>query len=180
MHTMGEERDMFVGLRWEKEIRSLGDPHVPFNPSSDHNIGAENEYSDDYELTPFSQFTQAWRWRIQEDQKRYAKNDKMRENVQKKDVTRCMNNETNNAVDLNVDKSIDMEQEVKVVGESLRSLSFHERMKHLSPHRRRLKERMKDKMVLYVDLLRPGPSPSRRDDGKKSEACRKLKTRKYS
>jgi hypothetical protein len=30
MQTMGEERDMFSGLGWEKEIRSLGDPHVPF------------------------------------------------------------------------------------------------------------------------------------------------------
>jgi hypothetical protein len=27
---MGEEIDMFAGLGWEKEIRSLGDPHVPF------------------------------------------------------------------------------------------------------------------------------------------------------
>ena len=30
---MGEERDMFEGLGWDKEIVSLGDPHVPFNPS---------------------------------------------------------------------------------------------------------------------------------------------------
>ena len=33
MHIMGEERDMFAGLGWEKGIRSLGDPHVPFNSS---------------------------------------------------------------------------------------------------------------------------------------------------
>jgi hypothetical protein len=30
---MGDERDMFAGLGWEKEIRSLGDLHIPFNPS---------------------------------------------------------------------------------------------------------------------------------------------------
>ena len=39
---MGEERDMFAGLRWEKEIRGLEDPHVPFNPSHEHDIGAAN------------------------------------------------------------------------------------------------------------------------------------------
>ena len=27
-HTMGEERDMFAGLRWEKEIKILEDLHV--------------------------------------------------------------------------------------------------------------------------------------------------------
>lgn len=47
----------------------------------------------------------------------------------------CMNSEANEATDLNEDKSIDTEHEVKVVGESLRSLSFCERMKILSPHR---------------------------------------------
>ena len=61
MHTMGEERDMFVGLGWEKETTSLGDPHVLFNSSPEHNISAGNRYSDDYELTPFLQFTQASR-----------------------------------------------------------------------------------------------------------------------
>ena len=39
---------------------------------------------------------------------------------------------------------------------------------------------MRDKTVSYVDLLRPGPPPSRRDDEKKSEACRRMETRKYS
>ena len=33
---MGEERDMSVGLGWEKEIRSLEHSHVPFNPSPKH------------------------------------------------------------------------------------------------------------------------------------------------
>ena len=61
---MGEERDTYVGLGWEKEIRSLGDPDVPFIPSPERDIGAENQYSDDYDHTPFSQFIQAWRWRM--------------------------------------------------------------------------------------------------------------------
>ena len=54
MHTMGVERKTFVGLGWENEIRSLGDPDVPFIPSSERDIRAENQYSDDYDLTPFS------------------------------------------------------------------------------------------------------------------------------
>ena len=44
---MGDEIDMFVGLGWEKEIKSLGDPHVPFNPFPEHDIGVANRYSDD-------------------------------------------------------------------------------------------------------------------------------------
>ena len=42
MHTMGEERDMFPRLGWEKVIRSLGDLHVHFNPLPEHDIGAAN------------------------------------------------------------------------------------------------------------------------------------------
>jgi len=29
----GEEMDKFEGLGWDEEIVSLGDPHVPFDPS---------------------------------------------------------------------------------------------------------------------------------------------------
>ena len=132
---------MFVGLGWEKEIRSLGDPHVPFNPLSEHDIGATNQYSDDYELTPYLQSIQARRWKMQEEQKQYAKNDKRQANMQEKDETKCMNNEANDTTDLNEDKSINTEQEIKVVGESSRSLSFRDRMRGLSPHRRPLKDR---------------------------------------
>ena len=66
--------------------------------------------------------------------------------------------------DLNEDKSIDTEQEVKVVGKSLRSMSFRDRMRGLSPHRPPLKDQMKDKTILYVDLLRSSPPPSAKDD----------------
>jgi hypothetical protein len=65
-----------------------------------------------------------------------------------------------NDVDLDEDKSNETEQEVKVEGESSKSLSFRERMRGLSPHRRPLKDRMRDKTISYMDLLRPGPPPS--------------------
>src|SRR6202022_2803281 len=145
---MGEERDMFAGLGWKKEIRSLGDPHIPFNPSPKHDNGVGKQCSDDYELTPFSQSTQAWRWRVQEEQKQYEKKKKKQEDVPEKDA------------DLDEDKLNETEQEVKVEGESLKSLSFRERMRGMSPHHRPLKDRMRDKTVSYMDLLRPGPPPS--------------------
>ena len=46
---------------------------------------------------------------MQEEQKRYATNDKRRVDVQEKDETRCMNSEANDAADLNEEKSIDTE-----------------------------------------------------------------------
>jgi hypothetical protein len=52
-----------------------GDFHVLFTSSPEHDIGVGNQYNDDYELTPFSQSTQAWRWRMYEEHKQYAKNE---------------------------------------------------------------------------------------------------------
>jgi hypothetical protein len=83
-----------------------------------------------------------------------------------------------NDSDMNEDKSIKTEEEVKVVGESLKSLSFHERMRGLSLHRRPLKDRMRDKTITYIDLFRPGPPPSRKDDEMKSESSRRFGKRK--
>ena len=63
------------------------------------------------------------------------------------------------AVDLNEDKMTNTKEEVKVVSESLRSLLFRKRMKILSPHRRPLKDRMKDKMLIcfyHVHLHQEG------------------------
>jgi hypothetical protein len=60
---------------------------------------------------------------------------------------------------LDEDKSIETKQEVKVVGESSKSLLFSERMRGLSLHGRPLKDRMREKTVSYIDLLRPGPPP---------------------
>ena len=48
---------------------------------------------------------------------------------------------------LDEDKSNEMKQEVKVVGESSKSLSFRERMRGLLPDRRPLKDRMRDKTI---------------------------------
>jgi hypothetical protein len=73
---MGDERDMFAGLGWEKEIRSLGDPHILFNSSPKFEFAAGNRSSDDYEQTPFLQSTQTWRWRVQKEQKQYEKKEK--------------------------------------------------------------------------------------------------------
>ena len=70
---MGEDRYTFGGLGWEKEIRSLEDPDVPFIPSPEHDIHARNQCSYDYELTLFLQSTQARRWRMHEEQKQNAK-----------------------------------------------------------------------------------------------------------
>jgi hypothetical protein len=63
---MGEEKNMFVALEWEKDIRSLGDPDVLFTPSPERDIRAGIQCSDDYKLTPFLQSTQAWRWKMHE------------------------------------------------------------------------------------------------------------------
>jgi hypothetical protein len=49
---------------------------------------------------------------------------KKRADMHEKDVTRCMNSEAIDAAGLNEDKSMNTEQGVKMVGESLRSLSF--------------------------------------------------------
>ena len=35
---------MFEGLGWAKEIVSLGDPHVPFNPSPQHERSAAKRF----------------------------------------------------------------------------------------------------------------------------------------
>jgi hypothetical protein len=129
MHTMGEVRDMFAGLGWEKDIRNIGDPYVPFTPLPKYDIGVANRNNDNYKLTPFLQFTQAWRWKVQEEQKRYAKNESRRADVLDKNATRGMNGEANQTIDLNENKSFDMEEEVNVVGEFSMSLLFHEKMK---------------------------------------------------
>ena len=66
MHTMGDKRDIFAGLGWEKETRSLGDPHVPFNLLPECDIGVAKRYNNDYEMTSFLHSTQAWRWKVEE------------------------------------------------------------------------------------------------------------------
>ena len=113
---------MFAGLGWEKEIRSLGDPHISVNSSPEFEFRPEKRGSDDYELTPFSQATQAWSWRVQEEQKQYEKNEKNQDDVSEKND------------DLDEEKSKETEQKVKVEDKSSKSLSLHQRMRALSPH----------------------------------------------
>ena len=66
------------------------------------------------------------------------------------------------------------DEEVKDVADPSRALSFHEKMKRLSPHRLPLKERMKDRTISYVDLLHPDPLPPRRIDDPVPQGCRRL------
>jgi hypothetical protein len=82
--------------------------------------------------------------------------------------------DVNENVDLNEEKTTNMKDEVKVVDASSRPLWFRKRMKGLLPHRHPLKDRIRDKTVLYVALLRLGPPPSRRD----YETSRRLATQK--
>jgi hypothetical protein len=155
---MGDERDMFAGLRWEKEIRSLADPHIPVNLSPEFLFAAGNRSNDDYDLTPFLQSTQAWRWRTRGEQKQREQKEKRQEDEPEKDA------------DLDKDKSNKTEKEVKVEGESSKSLSFCEWMRGMTPHHLPLKDRKRDKTISYMDLLRPGPPPS---DSSKKYAKRK-------
>lgn len=69
----------------------------------------------------------------------------------------------NKNVDLNEDKTTNNKDKLNVVDKSLRSLLFRERMRVLSPHCRPLKDRMMDKTLSYIDLLRLGPPPSRKN-----------------
>ena len=157
MDRMEEERNMFEGLRWNKEIVSLEDLHIPFNPSSERERSVVKRYHDDYEITPFSQSTQAWKLRIEEeDRQQYV--DKFKMDVVEKDPTKCVGGDADDVVDLSADilrktndmdveeNSIDME-EVKIAMESSRTLLFCERMKGLLLHCLSLNERMKDQTI---------------------------------
>ena len=70
----------------------------------------------------------------------------------------------NENISVNEEKTINRDDDINELGESLKSLSFRERMRGLSPHHLPLKDLLRDKMVPYIDLFRPGPPPSRRDN----------------
>ena len=103
----------------------------------------------------------------------------------KKDLTKNVDGDSNDVIDLNVDilqkpgdvdmkdNSIDIEK-VKVAEESLRTLSFRKKRRGLSPHRLPLKERIKDRTISYVNLLRPDPLPPRLDPRQKPQASTTL------
>ena len=155
MDRMGNERDMFEGLGWDEEIHNLGDPHIPFNPSPEcerDERSARDRFCDEYVMTPFSQSTQAWKLRAEEDQRRYVDNFEI--DAVEKDLTKCVGEDLNDLIDLCADilekpgdvdvedTSIDIEV-VKVTGKSSKTLPIRKKMRGLSPHRLPLNERMK-------------------------------------
>ena len=143
-------------------------------------------------MIPFSQSTQAWKRRLEEEERqRYADKFKMKKNVVQKDSRNCVDRDADDAVDLSADipwkiNDVDSDdnsedvEEVNIAVESSKTLSFHERMRRLSPHRPPLKERMKDRTISYVDLFRPNPLPRRTDDEWKLQSSRRLAQRKSS
>ena len=111
---------------------------------------------------------------MEEKRQQHAKYDKMWTDVLENDTTRCFNRKTNDTIDLSADKSIKVEEEVKVIAKSSRILAFYNRKKTFLPHRRPLNKRMKDRMVYYFDLLQSGPPLSRTNDKQKPQTSKKL------
>jgi hypothetical protein len=151
MDRMGKKRDIFEGLRCDEEIENLGEPHIPFNSSPERERderNARDRFLDDYVMTFFSQSTQAWKMRAEEDQRRYT--DKFEIDAVENDLTKFVGGDPNDVIDLSADilrksgdvyvedNSIDI-KEVKVAGESSKTLSICKKMKGLSPHRLPLK-----------------------------------------
>jgi len=68
---MEEERDVFKGLGWDEEIISLGDIHIPFNPSPEREVNEKSvveRFCDEYVCPPFSQSRQTCSWRVEEEE----------------------------------------------------------------------------------------------------------------
>lgn len=171
MERMGKERAMFEGLDCDEEIHNLDDPHIPFNPTPERERderSARDRFRDDYVMTPFSQSTQAWRMRAEEDRRRYGDNFEI--DAVEKDHTQIVGGDLNDLIDLCADilekpGDVDVEETsidteiVKVAGESSKTLAIRKKKRELSPHRLPLKERRKDYTISYRDLLRPNPYP---------------------
>ena len=62
-----DERDPFAGLGWVVEMIRLADPHIPFNLLPKRGMSGAKRFCDDYEIVPFSQSTQAWKSRLEEE-----------------------------------------------------------------------------------------------------------------
>lgn len=171
---MGEKGEWFEGLGWEEEIVSLAEPHVSYNPSPERlrsERSAVQRYREDFVMTPYSQSTQVWKCRLEEEEReRNSKRARMPKDVREKQPVSRVESEDEDVVDLTADKepwkanASDGEDNTKKAedgvkdGEaSSRTLSFRERVRRLSPHRLPLKERMKDPTIGYMDLLRPDP-----------------------
>ena len=70
----------------------------------------------------------------------------------------------NEDLGVNEKKTTNRDDKVNEIGNFSKYISFHEIMRGLSLHHLPLKDRLKDKTVPYIDLFRPGPPPSRKDD----------------
>ena len=110
---MEEKKDMFDGQGWDEELVSLEDSYIPFNPLPEcerNEKSATKRFCDEYVMTPFSQSTQAWKWRIEEeDQKKYA--DKLKRQA---DMVDPVNYKVYDVVDLSADipwKANEVEEE---------------------------------------------------------------------
>jgi hypothetical protein len=151
---MGDERYMFDGLGWDEEIVSLDDPHIPFNPLPEcerNEKSAAERYCPKYVMTLFSQSTQAWKWRVEQDERQRSADKLRKEDVVAREVDAVEEREEVEDEDNTVDK----QEEVTEAVDSSQPLSFCESMRGLSPHPLPLGERMKDRTISYVDLLRP-------------------------
>ena len=146
MDKMGEKRDMFKGLGCDEEIANVGEPHIPFNRSPERERDERSDrdrFRDDYVINSFSQSTQAWKLRAEEDQRRYAA--KFENNTVEKDLIKCVGEDLNVVIDLSADEHMDVEDTsieieiVKVAGESSKTLHIRKKLKS--------KERMKNRTI---------------------------------
>ena len=123
----------------------------------------------------------------EEEQQQYAERLRMRaDRVQEQMESTILGCKVEDVIDLSADivwtqietdseeESNGEYEEVKDVADPSRALSFREKMKRLSPHRLPLKERIKDRTISYVDLLRPDPLPRRDNDEPVQQGCRRL------
>ena len=142
-----DEGETFAGLGWGAEIVSLANPHIPFNPSPKGGLSGAKRFRDEYEIIPFSQSKQAWKWRMeQEERKRYVEWVRMRGEKVPKKLEATVECDMFEAVDLSIDipwtitemdneeESNDVEQEAEPKVEIPKVLLFHEKMKRLSLH----------------------------------------------
>ena len=128
-------------------------------------------------MTPFSQSTQAWKWRVEEEERQRYTDKLKREDVVEREEDAV---EEREEVE-DEDNTVDEEEEVNEAVDSSKPLSFCESMRGLSPHPLPLRERMKDRTISYVDLLRPNPvSPPRSNEEHAARASRSWARRRRS
>ena len=82
----------------------LADPHIPFNPAQKHGVSGVKRYRDDSEMTSFSQSTQAWKSRVEEEeQQQYAERLRMRADQVQEQMESTIGCKVEDVIDLSVD-----------------------------------------------------------------------------